>query len=118
MSDMFSQVDLDILDINDGLSRMLNNKALFIRLLGKFSGRKLVVQIGEAIDARDFKLLAEGSHALKGVAANLSMPQLTRIAAAMENMAKTNELPSKEMFEELTTALETVEKVIDALNAG
>ena len=117
MSDTFS-FDADIIDVNDGLSRMLNNKALFVRLLGKFSGRKLAEQISEAVNTNDFKLLSEGAHALKGVAANLSMPQLTRIAAKMENQAKTNELPSNEQLDELMTALAAVEKAIEILNAG
>lgn len=74
----------DVLDWKDGLSRVLNKRDLYVRLLGKFmeSERDSATKVEQAIKSGDLDAARQQVHSTKGVAANLGAKAL--VAAAME----------------------------------
>ncbi|MCL1975635.1 MAG: Hpt domain-containing protein [Firmicutes bacterium] len=82
---------LPTLDVMDGLGRVLKNKNLYFRLLGKFSGAQMETDIATAVENGDYAKTREVAHALKGVCANLGLKSLTDIALQIEMRAKAEE---------------------------
>lgn len=81
-----------IIDVAEGLGRVLNNKALYQRILQAFDGKKAASQIAEAMAAQDLAAVGTEAHALKGVAANLAMHPLAELASQVETHAKAGTL--------------------------
>ncbi|WP_424244586.1 PAS domain S-box-containing protein [Elusimicrobium posterum] len=81
---------LPYIDVADGLSRVLNNKKLYYKLLVSFDGRKLAGQLTAAIREKDFDKIAMEAHTLKGVAANLGLKCISDVAQTVETGAKKN----------------------------
>lgn len=104
------------INVEEALGRVVNNKALFKRLLGKFSGRKLVEQIEEAINAEDYTTATNACHALKGLAANLAMYPLTDITKQIEKRLANNE-SAQDLFPVLYENLEAAEAAIEIIIA-
>ena len=109
-------MDNSVINIEEGLKRVMNNKKLYHRLLGKFSGKKLADEIVLAIEKEDYIEISKGTHALRGVSANLAMPSLTNVAERIEAMAKA-EISPAELVNELNNAVESVETAIAAILA-
>jgi len=102
------------INIEEGLKRVMNNKALYCRLLGNFTGKKFVSQIAEATEAGDFEALMNAVHALKGVAANLAMFRLISIVSRIEALAKNAESPV-DLLPELNEAFEKTDHAISLI---
>ena len=81
------------INVKDGLSRVLNNKPLYIRLLGKFKGPELVENLAEAVRNKDCEGVSYSAHAIKGTCANLGFPIISKVAGDIEEAAKTGEDP-------------------------
>ena len=79
------------MDVADGVKRVMNNKSLYMKLLGKFKGREMADTILEAIKAMNFEDIAASTHALRGTAANLSFPNVYKITSELEETAKLNQ---------------------------
>jgi len=110
---MINMIDTvrESINVDEGLKRVMNNKKLYTRLLGNFTGRKFVTQIEEATEKGDFGAVLDAVHALKGVAANLAMFRLTAVASQIESLAKNGESPVG-LLPELNEALEKTDHAI------
>ena len=84
-------VYLPHMDIVDGVKRVMNNKSLYMKLLGKFKGREMADVVLNAIKAMNFDDIAAATHALRGTAANLSFPNVYKITSELEEAAKSNQ---------------------------
>ena len=71
-----------------GIVRMMNNKALYVRLLTKFKSTDNIASLDAAIKAGDMDLIKMEAHTLKGVAANLALDGLSAKAAALDLAVK------------------------------
>ncbi|MCL1884899.1 MAG: Hpt domain-containing protein [Defluviitaleaceae bacterium] len=76
------------IDVEDGKTRVMNNLALYCRLVGKFDGLKMAEDIKNAVLSGDDTRISHAAHALKGTAANLGFPIVLKITAEIEVMAK------------------------------
>lgn len=104
---------LQILDWQEGVARVVNNRALYGRLLGKFAETQA--------DAPDLaaEALAEGDtekarlvvHTLKGTAANLSAHALADAALALETAIKAG----ADTTEALTHVRLVMEQTLEAM---
>jgi CheY-like chemotaxis protein len=77
-------------DIQEGLQRLVGNRALYRKLLVNFATqyRDAAVTIRQALDAGDYTQAHGLVHAVKGVAGNLSAKDLQSQAAGLEKSVK------------------------------
>jgi HPt (histidine-containing phosphotransfer) domain-containing protein len=76
------------INVNEGLGRVMNNIKLFITLLEKFKEYTYLSDIKEAIAEGDMKKANDSTHALKGLAANLSFTELYKKVLVLEAQVK------------------------------
>lgn len=69
------------IDVTGLLERCMDNEALALRLLGRFAADPSHDALVAAFAENDVEKAAAAAHSLKGVAANLSMPRLSTLAA-------------------------------------
>lgn len=67
------------IDVDEALSRFLDNESLFERFLNKFLEDRNYLKLGEAIASGDNEAALAASHTLKGLCSNLSMKSLTEL---------------------------------------
>jgi HPt (histidine-containing phosphotransfer) domain-containing protein len=79
------------LDVADGLSRLMNNKKLYCRLLRGFPGSQMAADIAAAVGDGDHSKVRQAAHTLKGVSANLALSELAGISQQIEMRAKAEE---------------------------
>lgn len=77
-----------ILDIQDAMNRLMNNKEMLSRWLNDFFNSQIVNEIEYCIKNGDFDLIHKSLHHLKGVSANLSLNRLSAIARYLDEIAK------------------------------
>ena len=102
---------MSVIAVEEGIKRVVNNKALYHRLLKAFSGRKLVEQIIDAVNNENFEEAATACHALKGTAANLAMKPLAEVVGQIEEYVKASQNPG-DLLNTLQENLEAVEAAV------
>jgi HPt (histidine-containing phosphotransfer) domain-containing protein len=80
--------DVVYIDFADGLKRVVNNKALYTKLLTKFRNENKLDDLEAAIAANDMEKAKGAAHTLKGVAANLALIELHKQSLALETQIK------------------------------
>lgn len=108
---------LPYIDVNDGKARVVNNLKLYMRLLGKFAGSQMSDDIIHAMGENDSVKIAQTAHALRGTSANLSFPELLKVTAEIEALAKKGE-DCSHLVEPLKTAMSDVDGAIQKLLAA
>ena len=93
----------DYVNVKDALSRIGGSMDLYKRLLGQFTGGDHINPLEEALSAGDTEKASSLIHALKGVAANLSLVKLSELSAELEHKVKDG-LDHSETFAELKNA--------------
>ena len=76
-------------DTKDGLSRCMNNEAMYLRLVNMALGDANYDRLASAVDADDRKAAFEAVHAIKGVAGNLSLTPLYELSSEMTDLLRT-----------------------------
>lgn len=108
------EIYLPVLDVNDGLKRIMNNKKLYLSLLGRFKARQMVEELIEQINLNDPVMVAQKAHAVKGAAGNLGLPALREVTKQIETRGKAGE-NCTDSLTSLNDALEDVERVLAEL---
>ncbi|GHU97676.1 hypothetical protein FACS189483_04360 [Spirochaetia bacterium] len=75
-------------DQEDGIKRVMNNSALYARLLTKFKANTNLNEIRAALGAADYEQAQVAAHTIKGVAANLSLVELYKQLREVETQIK------------------------------
>ena len=104
------------INVTEGKTRVMGNVAIYAKLLTKFNGRQMVNNLLESILEGDNKKIIEHSHALRGVASNLSFPTLHEVVDEIESLAK-RDMDSTHLITRLGKAIDALEKVIEAFLA-
>jgi HPt (histidine-containing phosphotransfer) domain-containing protein len=100
-------------DTEKALERIRGNSKLFKTLLTHFlATRSQFEQLGQEIGANDREAAAKSVHAIKGVAANLSMTALYELCPPFEALLKTGD-DTAEIFKAFESAYE---KTIESVN--
>jgi len=93
-------------DKPSALARVRNKEERLVFLVGLFledmPGR--VVELGQAVKARDYEGACQLAHAIKGVAGNISGLQLFEAAGAFERGAKAQQNDLDSLYDELSSA--------------
>ena len=76
------------IDAAEGIKRIMNNKKLYITMLGRFKVRQMTDALLEAVKTGDHEKIGFAAHALKGTSANLGFPTLAKAASEVEVHAK------------------------------
>ena len=101
---------MDLINVNDAMARLNNNKRLYIMLLKKFDGKSMLDDLLTKIRSGDLAAAEASAHTLKGVAANLSLTDLRFKAEEIDNKLKAGDINADTAEIELS-ALQTAEAV-------
>jgi HPt (histidine-containing phosphotransfer) domain-containing protein len=110
-----------IVDMQGGISRVMNNKKLYLSLLGRFKIKEMSDAVISGFNKGDFDETAKAAHALKGSAANLGLVKLVQAAANVEMSAKNALKEEKEeaniskLTGELSEAADITQKAIEQI---
>ena len=99
-----------------GKKRLMNNEKLYVKILTKFTAETTLEGLDTHLEARDWAKIQAVVHAVKGVAANLSLLELHKQCMDVEHQVKeeTLELVSLEGLKAcLAETIVHVEKVIE-----
>jgi len=80
--------DVVYIDFADGVKRVMNNNALYVKLLTKFKTDTNLDNLETAIAAGDMEKARNAAHTLKGLSANLSLTELYKQSLALETQIK------------------------------
>ena len=91
-------------DLTAGLQRLQGNRALYIKLLGRFAGgySGIADEIEQAIEAGDRRQAHALVHNLKGLAGNLSATDLFAAARALDDAVKSDAAEPERLHAEVT----------------
>jgi HPt (histidine-containing phosphotransfer) domain-containing protein len=102
-------------DAADGQKRVMNNAKLYRKLLTKFKDENNLKTLIAAVNAGDYEKAQTEAHTIKGIAANLSFPELYKQSVDVETHIKSNSVEPDDM-ETLSTCftatLDAIEKVL------
>ncbi|MDR0301982.1 MAG: Hpt domain-containing protein [Treponema sp.] len=76
------------IDFEDGVKRVMNNKAFFIKMLVKFKDDPNIKNLEDALSANDYEKAQVAAHTLKGIAGNLSLTELFKQSREIETQIK------------------------------
>ena len=75
-------------DTKDGMSRCLNNEAMYLRLVVKALENDNYDRIYSAVAAGDKKAAFEAAHAIKGMMGNLGLTPLYELSSEMTELLR------------------------------
>ena len=109
------------MDLIGGLSRLMNNKPLYLQLLRQFCQSELdcIHRINAAIANNDQATASRYAHTIKGVAANLGATQLAEDAGVIEQFlrAENNQNDLTPWFIKIESALQAISNVLSNFNS-
>jgi two-component system sensor histidine kinase/response regulator len=110
-------LEIDGLDIEDGLRRVAGNMKLYRSLLGQFVEQQAdtVSAVRAGLESQDFALVERLVHTLKGVSGNLGAKAVSRLSAELEGSLKNRDVGSLEgalsgISVELARVIEAIRK--------
>ncbi len=110
--DETSQSQIQGVDVAKLMEELMLSEDELVMLLGLFikKMKKLLPEISDAIDAKDFKKIALLAHSIKGSSGNFRIESLQQTSSEMESMAKNknNDYPYREAFEEMHKRIDEI----------
>jgi HPt (histidine-containing phosphotransfer) domain-containing protein len=106
-----------VIDLAAGLERVMGDRPMFLRVLGRFAGdyRDLATRLHAALDAGDAVLAQRIAHTLKGAAGMIEAIHLRRLALEVELALKTGAAAPGPSIDALDAELTRVLVEVDAL---
>ena len=107
----------EIIDVQGGLNRLMNNKKLYFMSLEKFTKNTTVNDISASIGEGDLPKVAQNARALKDIAANLGLTNLHEVASRVENHAKVEVNPANlldSLVESVAVTKETINRLLES----
>jgi len=103
------------IDADEGAKRVMNNTKLYSRLLVKFKDDQSMSELDTAFSAGDTEAAKNFAHAIKGLAANLSLLELFNQSLEIETQLKSGVFNPDQMTilkKVYAKTMEEAEKVI------
>ncbi|MCL2066488.1 MAG: Hpt domain-containing protein [Treponema sp.] len=107
--------DVVLLNLEEGIGRVMNNKNLYVKLLVKFKDGTNLNDLETALAEGDMEKAHSTAHMIKGVVANLSLPELCRQIQEIEAQIKANDVKPDQLNvlkNVFSQTIKEVEKVI------
>jgi len=118
--DAITLPEIEGVDLEGGLKRLVGNKRLYRDLLLQFASKQAdaPAEIAAAIESGDPKLAERIAHTVKGVAGNLGLGQVFAAAEKMERAIRHGNVVDAETLEEFSLVLDRqVEAIRGAMQA-
>ena len=99
----------------EGLERVLGNKGLYAKMLKSFIDKPYLADLLNAIEKQDLQAAILTAHSIKGVAANLSFPELFNIMQTVESElkeGKTDTFDIEQVKEVMENTLSCINEII------
>jgi len=96
------------IDIEEGKKRLMNNGKLYAKMLAKFKADTSIDELLAFARAQDWEKARAEAHAIKGVAANLSLTELYRQSLDAETQFKGNSFQAQALENLKTCFAETI----------
>jgi len=109
---------LEYVNVEEGLGRIRGNQKIYKMLLTTFLDNDSFQQLEADIAAQKIDEAAKTAHAVKGIAANLSLPKLYEHILLLEGQLKTGYfMPDSfaDAQQSYKTTLEHVQKLVESL---
>jgi len=87
-------VNVVYIDEEEGKKRLMNNGKLYAKILTKFKTDTNLTDLLSCVDAQDWEKAQAAAHTIKGIAANLSLIELSKQALDVETQLKGKSLDS------------------------
>ena len=104
------------INVEEGLKRVMHNKTLYAKLLHKLKADTHFMDLTAALQAKDYENAQTATHAIKGMAANLSLTELFTQALQLEGHLK-NRIINDDALEIITRCYEktliSIDKVLE-----
>ena len=107
------------LNADDGLRRVAGNRKLYLKLLRQFAAEQAdaPAQVAAQLGSGDFATAERTAHTVKGIAANLALPEVQAAAGTLEKAIRDRLDPAQ--LDRLTTAFsEVLIPLLDRLRAA
>jgi len=104
------------INVDEGISRVMNNAKLFSKLLGKFKNDLSLSEIEAAFAQGALDNAKNSAHTLKGLAANLSLIELFKQVLELETQIKGGTMNTEQLAvvkNVYTQTLTEADKVIE-----
>lgn len=113
-------VTRDIVDVADGIERLMGNRDLYARMLRRFRReyQDSTLPIRTALAAHDKNLAHRLAHSLKGAAGMIGAHHLQERAAQLEQAIRTDGENQRELLASLTPEFQRVLLLLDVLLEG
>lgn len=100
-------------DINDGLNRLMNNSAIYEKLLKKLPDSILQQEVLSFIDSGDINTAITNAHTIKGVTGNLSVTPLYKAYTEIVNLLRAGKVEeAKNLYNETMPIQEKIIAII------
>ncbi|MBF0502364.1 MAG: CHASE domain-containing protein [Candidatus Riflebacteria bacterium] len=104
-------------NVQEGLDRLAGNAEIYMRLLKEFPKLEELQKIEQALSTKDLKTAQDLTHAVKGLAGNLSIDSLVQTAKALENaLYKPDWVESARIFGDFQGELHRFSQTIQSVN--
>ncbi|MHB9291050.1 hypothetical protein Holit_00121 [Hollandina sp. SP2] len=104
------------INVEEGLKRVMHNKTLYVKLLCKLKADTHFTDLTAALQVKDYENAQTAAHAIKGMAANLSLTELFTQAMQLEGRLK-NHIIHDDSLEIITRCYEktliSIDKVLE-----
>jgi len=100
-----------LMDMDEGLKRLGGNKKLYVKFLGSFLNQKTHEELTAAIAEQNLENAKAAAHALKGLAANLSLKALYEDSATVEAFLKQGKFDSESVDRMENSFNETIHEI-------
>jgi HPt (histidine-containing phosphotransfer) domain-containing protein len=107
------------IEVESAKARVMNNFALYLRLVEKFGTIKMVDNVRSAMESGDVERIWREAHAFRGTVANLGFVEVQKVAYEIEKSAREGKdcAHLREPFEEAVTALEgAIKRLLSSCN--
>ena len=113
-------VTRDIIDVADGIERLMGNRDLYARMLRRFRReyQDATLPIRTAIADQDKRTAHRLVHSLKGAAGMIGAHRLQERASQLENAIRTEASDQRELLASLTPEFQRVLLLLDVLLEG
>lgn len=82
-NDLLIELEDNGAEVEDVLERLMGDEEMYVHYLSQFPDNKSIVELRQAVDAKDYKKAMGAVHTLKGMTMNLGLLPLTDVCMDM-----------------------------------
>ena len=98
---------------DEGMARCLNREAFYFKMIKMVAANEKFASLGKALIDKDLKAAFEDAHALKGIAANVSLTPLSNaIEAIVEPLRRREDIDYTELYTRIVDLKKKLDEII------